>query len=125
MALALVAVTASSALATKITPANTAIKLTQTNQAPGFVPTNAFSNTSVQCKAVSAESKTPTQVAGSLFNTNQTGTGTRSTGPGSVYMTLTPPEFKECAVYEFKEGAWKVTALTATVKTNETHGKWG
>src|ERR1700761_8317083 len=124
-AMALIAPLAS---ATRITPAGTAIKATLAANSEGrvaalFLPTNAFATASIQCLKSETSATTPTQAAGSENNTNRTGTGTFSTGPGGVFLDLSNPTFTECGVYVRSGSSW-VKAKGAETKTNSTSGKW-
>ena len=120
------ALTVGTAFATRIAPANTAIKANIKEGLAAFLPSNAFATTSIQCVSSETTGTTPTQIAppgGTENNTNRTGTGTFSTGPGDVIMDITKPSFTECGVYVRSGGAW-VKVEGAEVKTNETNGKW-
>lgn len=127
-ALGAMALSAPLASATRVTPAATAIKATLAANSEGrvaalFIPTNAFATTSIQCLSSETTATTPSQAAGSENNTNRTGTGTFSTGPGGVFMDLSTPTFKECGVYVRSGSAW-VKAKGAEAVTNATNGKW-
>ncbi len=116
------------ASATRVTPAGTAIKATLAANAEGrvaalFIPTNAFATTSIQCLSSETTATTPTQAAGSENNTNRTGTGAFSTGPGGVFVDLSTPTFKECGVYVRSGSTW-VKVKGAETVTNVTHGSW-
>jgi hypothetical protein len=116
------------ASATRVTPAGTAIKATLAANSEGrvaalFIPTNAFATTSIQCLKSETTATTPTQAAGTENNTNRTGTGTFSTGPGGVFVDLSTPTFKECGVYARVGSSW-VKVKEAETVTNSTNGKW-
>ncbi|HEY2053730.1 MAG TPA: hypothetical protein VGH14_07325 [Solirubrobacterales bacterium] len=128
VALGAMALAAPLASATRVTPAGTAIKATLAANSEGrvaalFIPTNAFATTSVQCLKSETTATTPSQAAGSENNTNRTGTGTFSTGPGGVFTDLSTPTFTECGVYIRSGSAW-VKVKEAETKTNSTNGKW-
>jgi hypothetical protein len=130
MAVAAMAIGASSASATRVTPAAAAVtgKLVAGTTSK-FMPRNAFEETSVQCEESEATSTTPTEVAGSLNNMNrgpaEGEVGPFSTGPGSVLMVFSkPPSFKKCAVYVRSGGAWVNSGIGAVVTTSETNGSW-
>jgi hypothetical protein len=120
-----IGVLAPGAAATKVTPANHVVALAQTGQAPGFVSKNAWTKQSVQCTTVTAESKVPSEEANEENNTNRTGVGEFSTGPGSVLMPLSTPQFKNCNIYVPNgAGGWTNTGVVANVNTNAINGAW-
>lgn len=122
VAMLALALGASSASATRITPANENIKATNSGTTK-FIPENAFAETSIQCKKSTVTGTTPTQVEpATQNNTNRTGTGTRSTGPGSVIMPITPT-FEECGVYTWNGTAW-VEKVAATTTVSTANGNW-
>lgn len=128
LVLGVMALTAPMASATRVTPAGTAIRATLAANAEGrvaalFIPTNAFATTSIQCLKSETTATTPTQAAGSENNTNRTGTGTFSTGPGGVFTDLSTPTFTECGVYARVGSEW-VKVKSAESKTNSTNGRW-
>ncbi len=119
VAMVAMAFAAASASATRIVPANRAIKATNVGTTK-FMPENAYSNTSIQCETSTATATTPTQVEPmTQNNTNRTGTGNRSEGPGSVIMDVVPT-FTNCAVYTWNGTAWVKSATPATVAVSGT-----
>jgi hypothetical protein len=136
-ALGVLGVSATSAWATEVLPANTAITATlKSGTMSAFYPANAYAETSLRCKASTAKFKTPTgglnPEAGEFNNNKNRGpnegvpspVGTFSTGPGSVIADLTePPSFSECGVYAWTGSSW-AEVEGATVATNADNGNW-
>lgn len=111
-ALGVLSISATSAWATEVKPAGGTAVAKSTNAT--FIPANAFSEGSVVCSS-SATITIPEEGA-QKKNQNKTGTGTFSTGDGSVILGLAPPSFTECSL---KSGG--VTIAPAEVSTQ---GEW-
>jgi hypothetical protein len=124
-ALFALAVGASGAAATIVTPPSTGITATSTSTA--FLPENAYSAIFVRCTSATAKFTVPpgrpkggTTKVGIDQNVNRPAIGTRSTGNGGVTMDLTePPTFTGCQTFNGTE-----VLGSATVKTNSTNGAW-
>jgi hypothetical protein len=111
-ALGVLGVSATSAWATEVKPASGTAVAKSTNAT--FIPANAFSEGSVVCSS-SATITIPEEGA-QKKNQNKAGTGTFSTGDGSVLLGLKPPSFTSCSL---KSGG--VTVAPAEVTTR---GEW-
>jgi hypothetical protein len=124
VALGVSALFAAGASATVVTPPASPI-VAESNGNTAFIPENAYAEKSIQCENSEAAFETPSAVAPETQNnTNETGVGARSTGPGSVTMNISPsPSFTNCEVYIWVEppGAWFPTGVPVTVNTG---GGW-
>jgi hypothetical protein len=116
--IAAMAFAAPTAWATVVEPAGKTVFLRSSNF--HLVPTNAYAEIELTCVNARMEFEIPANGgAGHNNNINRLGTGTKSTGPGSVSVNFGPtPAFEDCA--------WKAngeTIFTTTISVNA-EPKW-
>jgi len=106
------------ALATQVTPAAT--EITATNEGTtNFYPANGYAEAWVECEESAVKFTTSNgeaPPAGISANTNRTGVGTQSKGPGSVTMAISSQTFTKCHT---NAGSGSAEAFVTTA------GKWG